>query len=56
MTTFSYACLPFMSSVARGRTNSEDCTNTHRVTPLLWKLTQGERNSDFKQHLFVWPV
>ena len=24
--------------------------------PVLWKLTQSERNSDFKQHLLVWPV
>lgn len=26
------------------------------VTPVLWALTQGERNSDFQQCLIVWPV
>ena len=43
-----------VSYVARGRTSSP--FSTHRLTPVLWKLTQSERNSDFKQHLLVWPV
>ena len=43
-----------MSSVARGSTDRP--SSTHRLTPVLWKLTQSARNSDFKHHLPVWPV